>query len=659
NASFRDVSTRFFNAVNPIAKMVWEKYPQADLRTWAYSAYRRIPYKTRLDPRLKVQFATHGRCWGHELDDPNCPINAQLYKQMLEWRRYFPGKMYTYEYFFCSNALYTCAEMTLANTLKLYKKMGYTGWKEQGYFEDNIQYRPHFSADRPHLYPSNWQLVYLAAKLLWDPDQDPVKLLEEAESLYYGKAYEVMKKYHALRRELWKSAKSCMGYPIANPRAGFLLNRQGAKEQLLAYLAEAGKLAEGDKVLQYRIGRDKYWLENYWIKPNELLHSDSGKHLFAPMANSKITVDGSGEEKAWQEAFYIDNFCWIFGKRKGTAVPKELKTTVGILADKENLYFLITAMEPSPEKMASTEGRDSAVWAKDCIEIFLYPPSVENTYYQLAIGPTGTVFDAIQPGTRQSFDLDVEVRTKILKDRYVIEARIPAAKLFPLKAGDVWRVHVSRGRSVSDGFCKGETLECFSSLSGIPQKSFTRFRSMDIGMKNPEEFVNGDFNKVRKMNDTQKRIYKGLNRTYVNGVWAPPWLLNDKGAMELRLHPDSRDDYFVKLDGTLYQIHYGRARDYTVTFRAKGNGKLAAKYFRYHYLPETKGKLKYISTGAGIPSMVLAPEWKEYRYEVHKEFDDEIFAPVFTRLSGEVFIDDVKVTEGPRLLYHNEIKTKT
>jgi len=42
-ADFNEVSTRFFNVVNKVAKMVFAEYPRADLRTWAYSAYRRIP----------------------------------------------------------------------------------------------------------------------------------------------------------------------------------------------------------------------------------------------------------------------------------------------------------------------------------------------------------------------------------------------------------------------------------------------------------------------------------------------------------------------------------------------------------------------------------------------------------------------------------------
>ena len=127
--------------------------------------------------------------------------------------------------------------------------------------------------------------------------------------------------------------------------------------------------------------------------------------------------------------------------------------------------------------------------------------------------------------------------------------------------------------------------------------------------------------------------------------------------MELCLHPDSKDDYYVKLNGTMYQSHLGRGKDYTVTFRAKGNGKLSAGYYRYHYTPKTKA-MRYIALKNELPSIKLTDDWKVYRYEVHKQYDDEIFAPVFTSLSGEVCIDDVKITDGPRLLYHDEIKVQ-
>lgn len=654
-ADFNEVSTRFYAAVQSIAKMVFEKYPDADLRTWAYAAYRKIPHGIKLDPRLKVQFTTHGRCWGHRLDDPKCLINADIWRQMLAWRKYHPTVLYTYEYFFCSNAYYTCVEEELANTLKLYKKHNITGWKEQAYFEDSKILRD--KENRVDLYPSNWQMLYAAGKLLWNPDLDVKKLITEAESLYYGKAYPVMKKYHALRRFLWTNASPCMGYPRGNPRGAVLLNPPGAKEQLLKYLADAEKLAGNDKLLRFRIGEDRRWLKKWWIAPNDKLHSTAGKPFFAPKVNGKIVIDGSGSDKAWSKAFYTDEFSGWLGKWKGKPIPKELKTSVRILSDAENLYFLITAMEPRPEKLTTTEGRDSAVWSKDCIELFLYPPSVENTYYQIAVGPTGTVFDALQPPTRKDFNLDVEVKTKVLKDRYIVELCIPTKKLLKLKTGDTWKINIARDRAIKDELTNGGD-SAFFTIGGVPQRDCTAFRPMVIGDPVGPVFRNGNFNTLRKLNPVQVKLMQKNSNAAVDDTMPLAWLFNGRNCkLEMCRNPDNAGDHYVKLTGgILYQLHFGKARFYRITFRAKGPGKM--RLFAYRYHADEKRKPKYISTKILVPGLILGEDWKNYSYVFRKEFDDEVFAPAFKNLSGEVCLDDVVITEEADLQYHNYDGTK-
>lgn len=655
-ADFNEVSTRFYAVVQSIAKMVFAKYPNADLRTWAYAAYRKIPHGIKLDPRLKVQFAAHGRCWGHRLDDPKCLINADIWRQIQAWRKYHPTVLYTYEYFFCSGAYYTCVEEEFANTLKLYKKTGITGWKEQAYFEDSKLIRD--KENRRKLYPSNWQALYVAGKLLWNPDLDVKKLLEEAESLYYGKAYPVMKKYHALRRFLWTNASPCMGYPRGNPRGAVLLNPPGAKEQLLKYLADAEKLAGNDKLLRFRIGEDRRWLKKWWIAPNDKLHSTAGKPFFAPKVNGKIVIDGSGSDKAWSKAFYTDEFSGWLGKWKGKPIPKELKTSVRILSDAENLYFLITAMEPGPEKLTTTEGRDSAVWSKDCIELFLYPPSVENTYYQIAVGPTGTVFDALQPPTRKDFNLDVEVKTKVLKDRYIVELRIPTKKLLKLKTGDTWKINIARDRAIKDELTNGGD-SAFFTIGGVPQRDCTAFRPMVIGDPVGPVFRNGNFNTLRKLNPVQVKLMQKNSNAAVDDTMPLAWLFNGRNCkLEMCRNPDNAGDHYVKLTGgILYQLHFGKARIYRITFRAKGPGKM--RLFAYRYLADENRKIKkYISTKILVSGLALGEDWKSYSYVIRKEFDDEVFAPAFVHLSGEVCLDDVVITEEADLQYHNCDGTK-
>ena len=394
---FQNVSTRFQKTVRAIAEMVYEKYPNADLRVWAYHTYRQLPVGVKIHPKMKLQFCPHGRCYGHTLDDPNCARNVQMYKLLKDWLRVGPKDVFTFEYLTSSGIYYVCPETMVGHDLRLYKKLGLAGWKEEALFSDSKFYPPKKNDIRADLMPSNWQWAYITGKLLWDPSLDENKLLDEAESLYYGKAYPPMKKYHALRRKLWKNTSICLGYPFGDPRRPNLLNQPAAQEELLKLLAEADKLARGNKILQYRLANDRRWLRDYWIKPNEKLKTTFGKGLRAPEAKSKIVIDGKGNDPAWRDAYYLTTGLKQASASEKKDLPPELKTTLGILSDKENLYFLITAMEPSPEKMKMTGKPDVDVWGDDAIEIFLYPPTAANVYYQLVINPKVICNQACEP----------------------------------------------------------------------------------------------------------------------------------------------------------------------------------------------------------------------------------------------------------------------
>ena len=651
-ADFNEVSTRFYMAVNAVAKLVFEKNPNADLRTWAYSAYRQIPHGIKVDPRLKLQFTTHGRCWGHRFDDPECVINAKLYKLMMDWRKFHPTVFYTYEYFYCSHGYYTCIEETIDHTLKLYKKNNITGWKEQAYFEDS-KFVKGKEGDRPDLYPSNWQMLYITGKLLWDPDLDYKKLLAEAESLYYGKAYPVMKKYHDYRRQLWRTATACMGYPRGNPRAVELLNPPDAKDTLLKYLDEAEKLAGNDKVLKFRISEDRRWLKRWWIAPYEKLHSAENKPLSSPEFKGKIVIDGNGNDAAWRNACVAENFTEMLGSRKGKPAPDALKTSVRILSDKDNLYFLITAKEPKPKMLHGTTGRDSKVWSGDCVEVFIYPPSAENVYYQMAVGPKGDIFDALQPGTNLDYNLDVEVKTKIHADRYVVEMRVPISKLVKMNKGDMWKVHFTRDRAIKDEYAATQGDMSFYVLGGVTHRDYTSFRQMRIGAEEKPFFYNGNFNELQKLNAVQVKLFAKKGQGAVNDTIPRYWHFNHPNAkVEMVQHPGSKDNYYLRLtSGAMYQIHYGKKKNYRVTFRAKGD-KLKLQLYRY--LTDGNRKLlKGLGARTVIAGQKLENDWKTYSITFRKEHANEVFAVAFINNGGVLEVDDVVITPEADLEYHH------
>ncbi len=597
-----NISRRFHAVVNRIAQLVRQKNPAVRLSEWAYNTYRELPDCPVLNPPLTVNYCIHGRCYAHLLDDPDCLRNAPRLAELKGWLKR-SGDVYTYEYYVATPPFYVPREHQQAHDLRLYKKLGMAGYKEEALFADsrfvqavyNGQAKPEII---PEIFPSNWQWLYVTGKLLWDPELNVDELLEDVESKYYRQAWPAMKKYHALRRNLWAAAPNCMGYPTGDQRRPMLLNAPGSREKLLAYLAEAQKLAAGDKTVLKRIELDRHYLTEYWIKPNDAVRAQFGKSFSAPRTSGKITIDGDGSDPAWLGAYYTDSFAEAFTE-KPARIPDELKTTVGILSDDRNLYFLITAMEPEPDKMKILQTRkDSPVWSDDSMEIFIYPPTAANSYYQIAVNPKGTVFDAVCPGGNGKFNLDVEAAAKIHADRYVIEMKVPVERLGEFRRGNIWRVMFARNRRLT-----GKHY----SINGTAYHNTVAYQPMEIGSP---YLRNGSFSDLDK--DGKPKFWGGLNNASV---------VRSGSANQLQLKNGSC--YQLLTDPALWQS--AKPRKIKVAFRAYGTGWLDVTFLRYSdqpdpqtgkhkrsFLPSYKAKRFFLSGQPQIYTVeytIAAEEW--------------------------------------------------
>ncbi|MBQ7177945.1 MAG: DUF4838 domain-containing protein [Victivallales bacterium] len=617
--SYQNVSTRFQKTVRAIAEMVYEKYPDADLRTWAYHTYRMLPQGVSIHPKMKVQLCLHGRCYAHSLDDPDCPRNAQFYKLLLDWLKAAP-ELYTYEYFSPSHPYYVCHEQIIGKDLRLYQKLGLYGWKDEGVFPDSKFYPPRKNDTRKDLMPSNWQWAYVTAKLLWNPNLDEKAILDEAEKLYYGKAYPMMKQYHALRRKLWLNTPICMGYPRGDDRRPHVLNVPDSGKTLMALLDAAQGLAAGDKVLEHRLVEDRRWLTEYWIKPNQETKAKQGKNLQAPMVKTKVIIDGKGNDDAWVSAFYLtDGLKQTSDDKKD--IPAPLRTMLGILCDQENMYFLVTALEPTLLKNAMKGKKDPSILKNESVHLFLCPPSTSNAIYHIHINPEGKIINS-------NFPQPAEVKTKIMDDRYVIEARIPMAKLKLPRQGELWRINLMRTRRINDNLTPlKDGVPCPFTLDGSSIVDAATFRPLEIGK---QYLKNGAFDDVDD---------KGKPKA---------WSL-DKNASMVK----AGNGYALKLEkGAVYQLlasgELGQKpspRKISYSFKASGKGKLNVYMIRYNDTPDPKAKHGYRRTihhpagNGGTFTLTQSPQLFSGEYTIQpNEWIGFRFAN-----QGEAIIDDVSL----------------
>ncbi len=566
-----NISTRFHTVVAQIAAKVYEKMPTARLRVWAYHTYRDIPECPSHDSRMLTQYCIHGRCYGHKLDDPNCRRNVSQFALMKEWRKR-SNRFYLYEYFLSPpQPMYVARELNQAYDLRILHKLG-IGYKEEAFFPDGKFPGQKKDDPRLHTYYSNWQWFCVTGKLLWDPNLDENEIIADLESKYYLVAYPAMKKYHDYRRLLWANTGNCMGYPTGDQRSAFLLNTPGSKEKLLGYLQEAEKLAKSNPVVLKRIARDRMYLERHWIQPNEEMRKKAGNVFSAPEISGKIVIDGKGDDAAWLGAYYTSDFMNTVGDVKKPA-PEEVRTTVGILSDERNLYFLIKVSEPEVKTMNVTaKEKDSLVWRDESVEIFLYPPTAANSYYQIAVNPAGTVYDAICPNPDTKFDFGIEAATKINGDSYTVEMRVPVSAVGEFKRGNVWKAHFCRGRK------NQKTGKTNYSIDGAAYHDTASYRPLVIGSP---YIKNGSFDKLNG---------KGVPESW--SLIGKYEIVKEGKVHAVRLQNGTCSQYL--LDPALAQSP--KERKIKITFQAEGSSWIDVGVNRYTDTKDNKAPHGYRRT---------------------------------------------------------------
>ena len=638
-AGIPDISTRFSKAVNYMAPQIYAKYPDAEIVRWAYTSYRDLPTGVTHDPRMYFQYCSHGRCHGHALDDPNCRRNKAFRKQLGEWRAFSGKGGFLYDYY-CGNSEenYTCCEHKEQEDIRLYKKLGMVGWKNEMQYTGStfvkwVRKDPVRKSYADDVQASNWRYYYVVGRLLWDDSLDVDAMLDEVDTLFYGPAAKPMCAYQRLRRKLWESSPVCMGYPWGNPRSPQLLNDLGAKEQLFKYLDEAERLVEEVKVkgqgeqrncaiYKHRIADDRRWLERYWVKPNDKFRSKMGSAFKAPRPTGPIVIDGKGDERDWAQAYYTDAFFKNTDGEAHPAIPSALKTSVGILADDKNFYFLVTAREPHPEKLEYADGVKRRAWSGDRMEFFFYPPSIENTYFQVAVNVSGANCFRVYPAA-EDLKSEVETKTVVGKDSWTMEVKVPVRRMYDLIPGETWRIHFCRGR----GFGDEVSPKASWTIDGTGYHQPTEYHQIEIG---EAYLTNGSFEDV-----DEKGHLKG---------WCGDAILKP-GRYEQVKHADG-SGVALKLGTIISQeVTKGpfnvsdRPRTFKYSFRAKGPGTLNVFFFRFTNIP----KRHIVEPHGAGGTYKLTDEWKTYTGEYTIAANEWIFF-VMRPTDCPVLIDDVQLT---------------
>ncbi len=622
------ISTRYATFVNTVAQRVWATHPNANLWAWAYQNYQLPPTGVALDPRLALEACVHHRCYRHALDDPHCPANAKFRDMLKGWvQGGRPVTVREYNEVFPGDPPYLPFERVYCRDLKYYHRLGLAGFRlpiapPDGTFGptwDNRATRESWLAQ--------WPAVYLAAMLGWDITTDVAQATEDLGSRYYGPAWPAMKPYRELLARIFEETPGDIVYGAGG--LGTCLEWPGAQARLEALLRRADQLAAADALIRRRVQRDRDHLTWSWIGAHQQYLATRPRETHAARRSGPITIDGRLDEPDWRQAAYTTNFVTVQGR------PADPQTFVRVLYDTDHLYFAVEAMEPSPDRLKAlaTERDGPRIWGDSTVEFFLVAPGMAGRYAQIAVNPRGTVYDALNASATAAdltFDSRAAIKTAILPDRWVVEARVPTGPLGrALREGETWKVNVGRNRQLVDG-----PPSQASSWSNGAFHGLDAYRPLVFG--GTPLLRNGDFEETVKASEK----VKAPGWTFPDDLAPTHWSFTQGGTATVVSGDAASGQRFYRGRGWLFQFirlaaeYRGQVR---VRLQARGRGRLWVATFQYQRQP-----YQFLTTVVAKDQTIESAAWTPI--EATQPVTDDRLLALALHLDGTVDVDDVLVT---------------
>jgi hypothetical protein len=273
-----EYSDRLLAWVNPIAKAVGEKYSDRILMTFAYGGTDNPPLKHTPEKNVWMVGSTglgNFPFWDHAWRRKSIP-EKQLEK-IDGWLRIVPDRFAVCEY---QSGTYKPALIdSMVARLRYYKEMGVRGIV--------------FTYGVPRNFKTLWQ--YLLRKLMWDVDQDAMKLAREFVDFYYGaaagniwKIFELSHKRYLDTLHVTSALEG--GYP-----AGFYSRE--FTDQVLDNFMHAQMALQGDKKLLDEVRAEElYFIEDWLRHPAYEQVDDAARKILETQLAGLLRASGQSEK---------------------------------------------------------------------------------------------------------------------------------------------------------------------------------------------------------------------------------------------------------------------------------------------------------------------------------------------------------------------------
>ena len=216
----------------------------------------------------------------------------------------------------------------------------------------------------------------------------------------------------------------------------------GAEELLRSAL----DLAPGSLNIHQKLGR-LFYANGDEERGREYLER-LGMVARVPELKESPRIDGLLDEPAWSPVAPLTEFYQCIWRL--TARPAEGRSEAWIGYRSDTLFVAVKGYEPNTANLAASETeRDGAVYADDCLEIFIDTNRDSQSFHHFIINTLGTIRDSHhgpgRPG--DSWTCPIEVGTAVADTFWVVEAAIPVAQLEGrADPGTEWGFNVARVR---------------------------------------------------------------------------------------------------------------------------------------------------------------------------------------------------------------------
>lgn len=583
------ISNLFHGFKKEVMDEVIKEFPDAVIEIFAYWNYRPVPENPAIKYNYRnasILYASHQRCNAHSFTEKNI-CNKSFVDEMNSWKDRAPA-FGIYDYRYDAPNYYVPYEWVIAEDFPIFRKMNVIRWRDETCSFEGYKENDPYAKDRAK---SNWQGHYMSAKMLWNSSLDPVKLMDRTYDIYYGKASSVMKQYHAYRKQLWDAAPghSAIG---GMERTAYCLLTPGAEEKLLAYLGEALKKADTEKIKK-RIMQDRDFLLRYWKSGAEKLKKrlSGAKEILPEYNDGKIIIDGKHDEKVYLKARTVTDL--VTREQKEAAE----KTFMRVAYDKDFLYIAVNAENKKAWSKVKAEAKvhDGPVWSDDSIELQIVPPDQNGKYYHIIVNTLGTVYDSqcFASTFDRKWSSKAEVVVGYADKTWNYEIKIPFASLGSKPGALPWRLHLMR--TVTN--LQPPTSHEWSSLDGMRPYQSDSYRRMVFGK---DLIRNGNFAVLAKTKIMGKEV-----------MFPKGWSLAGSDKLKIIKSAAGNEIWTSGNFNTGFGVPKGleSGKNYHLVIRAKGKGTMSIGTWSWEgYNPRTNHRRLH------SPKYQLTDEYKDYTF---------------------------------------------